>query len=112
MQEQLIKELEDIHFPTLIYYYQLYKSSNISFKKCAYNSIYFLRPNLIDYYNIIISFSDNTENELLNIEELQILSIPELKSYTSKIIKEIKYCYLHIQKYRLYNGLWRIEGEF
>lgn len=109
-KEDLIEELEEIHFPKLVYYYGLYQSSNVSFIKCISNSMSLMRPNLIDYYNI--SVTDNINNELFNTQELQTLSLQELESYTSKILHEIDYCYLHIQKYRLYNGNWRIKGEF
>lgn len=109
-KEDLIEELEEIHFPKLVYYYGLYQSSDASLNKCIVNSMLFLKPNLIDYYKI--SVTDNITNELFNTQELQTLSLQELKSYTSKILHEIEYCYLHIQKYRLYNGNWRIKGEF
>lgn len=107
----LIENLEDSYFPDLVYYYNCKKNSKpLTLSKCLSNTFLFLRPNLIDYYNILCT--DYLENELLTIEELKLLSLEELQVYTLKIKKEINYYYLHLDKYCLNNGIWRIKGEF
>lgn len=83
MEKDIIKDLQDNLYQKLKYYRSI---TNVSFVNCLYNSIFFLKPNMIYYLEC-----REYQVKMLSFNDLVKLNIPDLIIHMQEIKDAIKY---------------------